>query len=164
MRFLTFLLVLLFIIACNKEKNYLAGHNVAINKIKIMKFPSSNNGVPWDDDSPPDITFGIANQDNYIIYMFDSVIMNVSDDKLPLEIKFPNELLPTIYQDYSIILFEVDSLNKEKIGEKVIFKPYQLVKKYYDDIESKNLQGEILLENEYILLKVYFLWDNSKYY
>lgn len=157
-------LALLFLIACNNEKDYFVGNNVAVNKITLIKFPSSNNGIPWDNDSPPDITIGIANQDNYIIYMLDTVIMNVSNDKLPLDINIPNELLSSVNQDYSIILFEVDCLTKDTIGQKITFKPYQLVDKYHNEFESKGLQGDQLLENNYILLKVYFTWDNTKYY
>lgn len=107
-------------------------------------------GVPWDKDSLPDITIGIANQNDTIIYMLDTVITNVSKNRLPIEINIPNVVLPTVQQNYSIILFDVDSASKEKIGEKVIFKPYELVNDYLDGKTDDLQKATNVQKNNYM--------------
>lgn len=148
------------ITSCDDTIDYYAGYNVSIDALTIIAIPESNNGVDWDEDSEPDISFKVANGDGYIIYTCDSTLPDVNKEELPITFDIIDEYLTMVDHVYSIAFYEIDDNKDTIIGKAVQFNLQDLVNDYKEDRHVNKLPKTKRLENEYITVKVHLTWDD----
>lgn len=112
-------------------------YRMRVSSVTLTRFPTSNNGVPWDEMNGPDIYFSVI-EDTFSVGMPVELILDAAIDQ---SYTFPIQVIEMrdITGRHFIRLYDFESLNvaSEFMGE-VEFVPY---------IEERGLPETIVLDN-----------------
>ena len=151
------LIAILFFFSCDSTFNlaYVDYNSVEVTRIQINQFPVLNSSEnAWDDESDPDLYVVIREGSDLLVYS--SMIIEVQQSDLPLDLYFPDKLLTDyFYKDIEIFLYDDDDASEDDlVGRTDIFH-------FGDAIIGHQYNESIELENENnLIIKVFLHWKN----
>ena len=157
MKRLNFISILIFLLSCSDESiiSYVDYNSVEVTRIQVNQFPALNSSEnAWDDESDPDLYAVIREGSDLLVYS--SMIIEVQQSGLPLDLYFPNNLITEyFYKDIEIFLYDDDDASEDDlVGRTDIFH-------FGDAIINHQYNESIELENENNLnFKVFLHWKN----
>lgn len=81
--------------------------DVALTSIKVIFVPQNNNGIPWDEDSKPDIGYILLNdQSKILLESIEPIEGDVFD--LPLDLHLQYQTLPSVDHNYTLLIVDFD--------------------------------------------------------
>lgn len=121
-----------------------------VTGVTVITMPFTDNGSPWDFGSGADVSFAIATNST-VLYDYQSYFDNTYNDSLPLIFSLTTAyLLPQVDQQYTIQLYDYDSVDPNDPISSISFNPYDYSQ---EKPESK------LFTTPTTQLKVFFKWD-----
>lgn len=118
-------------------QNQITPSKISLDKITVHEFPQSNNGVPWDPNTGPDLWIALVHDAKEIL-QWGEIKYNASHDSIYV-FNVPEFVFDKINEEHRIIINDVDGGPQGFVGMAgVSFTPYSDTNNFPSSIQLSN--------------------------
>jgi len=139
------------LLSCDDTFDFILKQEVAITSIRVEFIPQNNNGIPWDDNSKPDIGYIILNDQSKVLLESTEPIEADAFD-LPITLQLPYQTLPTVNHNYTLQIVDFDDNGTYQVMGSQTFNP---------DKVKNDLPGQMLIGSGDLKAVLFLHWGQK---
>jgi len=148
MKKISLYLSFILLASCDDRFDFILEQEVAVTAVKVEFIPQNNNGIPWDNNSKPDIGYIIMNDQGKILIECTQPIEKDAFD-LPVTLQLPYRSLPTVNHNYILLIVDFDDNGTYQEMGRLNFNP---------DNVKKNLPEQVRLTSSDTRAVLHLQW------